>query len=155
MFYSLSIFNRKGACVYYWEWNKPHQSAAADVAEDQHLLNGMLYSMKLFVTQMAPPSAVASGIQTELRCFRTDSYALHFFGSATGVKIVAITDPVAPDLSGELAVLYRDVYVEYVVKNPFLLTDESKPITCDLFNNNVQNFVKKLPCFFSKPALPR
>ena len=148
MFYSLSVFNRKGVCVFYWEWNKP-PSDAQKVAEDQHLLYGMLYSMKLFVAQMAPPGMSE---QTHLRCYRTDSYALHYFESATGNKFVAITDPTAPDLSPQLETLYREVYVEYVAKNPYLLTNDSSPITCDKFVANVGAFVRALPCFVSKPA---
>lgn len=150
MLYSLSVFSRKGVCVFYWEWNKP-PSDAQKVAEDQHLLHGMLFSMKLFVAQMAPPSAAAAPEPTQFRCYRTDTYALHYFESATGVKFVAVTDPAAPDLADDLATLFRTVYVEYVAKNPYLLADDTKPIACDLFVAHVQRFVTALPCFASKP----
>ena len=151
MIYSLSVFNRKGVCVFYWEWNKP-PSEAQKVAEDQHLLYGMLYSMKLFVAQMAPPEAAATGEPTRLQCFCTDSYALHYFESATGTKFVAITDPTVDDLSKHLETLYREVYVEYVVKNPYLLIDDTAPITCSKFVAHAQMFIEGLPCFSSKPA---
>jgi hypothetical protein len=161
MFYSLSVFNRRGACVYFSEWNRP-PSDAQKIAEDQHLLYGMLWSMKLFCAKMSPDDATtAAGTgRTELHCFRTSGYKLHYYESGTGVKLVAITDPATPDLHETLAALYRDVYVECVVKNPFVpLHDPAAattatatatvdhPINCDLFSDTLAKFVKQLPCF--------
>lgn len=136
MFYSLGVFNKKGTCVYFSEWNRP-PSDATKISEDQHLMYGMLWSMKLFCTKMSPNPEE----RTELHCFRTSNYKLHFYESGTGVKLVAITDPLTADLHETLATIYRDVYVEFVIKNPFLSLEDPEPINCDLFSDSLNRFI--------------
>ncbi|CAM9371391.1 unnamed protein product [Choristocarpus tenellus] len=46
MIYNLYIFNRKGKCLYYREWNRPQNTLEDDQLEEQRLMFGMLYSIK-------------------------------------------------------------------------------------------------------------
>lgn len=138
MIYTLSIFNRKCNCVYFREWNRP-KSDPQRVLEDQSLMYGMLFSMKLFCSKMAPHEDQ----RTQLHCYRTSAYKLHFYESLTGVKMVLLTDPGTPDLHDVLCELYNSVYIDYVVKNPFVLRDYTSPINCELFSDHVQSFLAK------------
>lgn len=138
---SMSIFSKKGVCVYYGNWQGTRLSAQK-VAEDQQVMYGMLYSLKLFCDKIAPPGAAPGS--TNFQCYRTDKYALHFYESPTGVKFVALTNPEAQDLSSQLAIFYRTVYLDYVVKNPHIVPNSMEPISCQHFDRQTSAFVKKL-----------
>ena len=146
-FYYLSIFNRRGTCIYFFE-NKETQRDKELVAEEQHLLYGMLFSMKLFCQKMAPPGT--EGTETRLQCFRTGTYALHVFETATGLKFVLVTDENAKDLSGQMQEYHRDVYVECAAKNPFVLTGEDSIASSDLDTATERFITQKVLPFCSK-----
>ncbi len=100
---------------------------------------GMIFSLQQFVKKISPrPSA--EGMQS----FRTSAYMLHHFESASGIKLVLLTDKEAGDLRAALRHIYANIYVEFVVRNP-LYTPKSR-ITCDLFSTNLREYVQKLPC---------
>lgn len=169
--HALWIFSRAGECVFYEEWetsdggnrgavaeNPVRQLQAAAQAQgsasaegDAHaplpldekhkLMFGMLYSLKKITEQCVPQRAEAPGADGGLKGFATNSYKLHFFESASRVKIVLLTEPNAPDLQETLRSIYSDIYVEYVVKNPrydVLGTEQISSQNCELFMEHFQ-----------------
>lgn len=54
MIYNLYVFDKRGACLYYREWNRPHNALAAAPEEDRKLVFGLLFSMKQFVEKLSP-----------------------------------------------------------------------------------------------------
>jgi hypothetical protein len=71
MIYNFYVFNRKGACLYYEEWNRPQvlilyffgespleqlsqNTLSDDPDEDKKLMFGLIFSLKELVRKMAP-----------------------------------------------------------------------------------------------------
>ncbi|EGC33196.1 hypothetical protein DICPUDRAFT_37126 [Dictyostelium purpureum] len=113
MIYNIYIFNKDGLCVYYEEWNKRKQSV--NLAEDQKLLFGMLYSLKAFISTSSPKPIDP---KTGFHCFKTSTYKLHYYETLSCIKFIILTDPNTPDLREDLKKIYSSIFVEYVVKNP-------------------------------------
>ena len=85
MIFNFYIFNRRGACLYYREWNRPYNSFALDDQdEERKLVFGMLFSIKELVSRMKPPGAVDDG----LHCLKTSTYTLHHLEILTGLRFV-------------------------------------------------------------------
>lgn len=53
MIYNFYIFDRKGSCIHYVEWNRT-TAQVTSAEEEQKLMFGMLYSLKLFVKKSSP-----------------------------------------------------------------------------------------------------
>jgi len=66
---------------------------------------------------------------------------LHYYESASGLKFVVCTDPRTPNLQNMLHQIYRDIYVEYVVKNPLCRSDNDY-INNELFKTKLHEFIK-------------
>ncbi|KAL3728540.1 hypothetical protein ACJRO7_033175 [Eucalyptus globulus] len=73
--------------------------------------------------------------------FRTNTYKLSFLESPSGINIILVTHPRTGDLREALKYIYS-LYVEYVAKNP--LYDPGTPIRCDLFNTNLDQYVRSI-----------
>jgi hypothetical protein len=142
MLFNLYIFNRLGACVFYEEWNR--KKAAANLDDEQNLIYGMLYAFKQFVLKTSPkPELEASGFHY----FRTSTYKLHYFETASGFRIVLNSDAATADLRAELKQIYL-LLVDFVVKNP-LYTPNDAFATDGLFHQNLTAYLTALPCFTS------
>lgn len=144
----LYMFNRQGVCVHYHVWLRPLNALSRQ--EDQKLMFGLLFSLKSFTAKMDPVggskgqlgAAQLQGQGCSFHSFRTNTYKLSFMETPTGMKIVLVTDQKMGDLREALKHIYSNIYVEYVVKNP-LYTPEM-PFKCELFNSNLDNYVKNL-----------
>ncbi len=88
MIFNFYIYNRKGKCLFYKEWNRPLNTLADDVGEERKLMFGMLFSLKDLAGRFSQQPGVDS-----LRTVRTNSFALHHFQSASGLIFVLNTDP--------------------------------------------------------------
>ena len=145
MIYNFYVFNRKGKCMYYYEWNRPQNTLSSeDPDEDRKLMFGMLFSLKQLCQKLSPMEAVAG-----LQSFRTDRYMLHHFEAASGIKLILNTSHEVADLSRELREIYSSIFVEFVVKNPLhtqQMLQDGSPITCELFARKLQQFIERLPC---------
>jgi len=107
---------------------------------------GFLWSLKSFVQKSSPyPDLERSGFQY----YKTNAYKLHFFETPTNIKFVMTTDPDIGDMRETLKNIYKNIYVEYVVKNPLQKINES--IKCELFAENFQREIKLHPAFKSPP----
>eukprot|EP01112_Ceratiomyxa_fruticulosa_P012539 TRINITY_DN3473_c0_g2_i1.p1 TRINITY_DN3473_c0_g2~~TRINITY_DN3473_c0_g2_i1.p1 ORF type:complete len:143 (-),score=22.99 TRINITY_DN3473_c0_g2_i1:89-517(-) len=142
MIYNLYIYNRSGTCIYYEEWNRKKPSA--NLAEEQKLMFGMLYSLKAFVTKTSPKPIDP---QTGFHYYKTSTYKLHFYETPTCIKFIVLTDPHTPDLREELKKMYSQIFVEYVIKNP--LYKLGTIVKCELFIQSLARFIRALPSFNS------
>jgi len=142
MIYNFYIFNKSGICIYYEEWNR--KLPARNLEEEQKLMYGFLWSLKSFVQKSSPnPEQEKSGFNY----YKTNAYKLHFFETPTNFKFVITTDPDVGDMREVLKNIYRNIFVEYVVKNP--LHKMNEVIRCELFVENFQKEIKGLPAFKS------
>ena len=138
--HSFYLFNRQGTCLCYREWSRP--SRVLNAANDQKNMFGLLFALRQFSTKLSPKS-----INDSLRTFTAKSYALHYYETPSGLRFVLTTsrDYGRDDLVGHLKEIYTDIYVEFVVRNPFHVV--GRPIDSPLFLAKLDDYIKLLPCF--------
>ena len=112
------IFDSAGNCLF--SLNNPEK------VDQQQILYGFLYSLKSFTARMSP----ALIRDNKFFLYSTSRYHLIFYEFPTSIKFVLI---LSVDMKNEtdlyrelLAQLYRDIYVQYVVKNPIVGRPRSK-----------------------------
>ncbi|XP_020583896.1 trafficking protein particle complex subunit 1 [Phalaenopsis equestris] len=143
----LYIFNRNGVCLLNREWHRPLRTL--DAQQDQKLMFGLLFSLRSFTAKMDPTSVDKGNLGVPLlpgqgcsfHSFRTNTYKLSLMESPSGIKLILVTHPKTGDLRDALRYMYN-LYVEYVVKNPLYVP--GSPIRCELFNMNIDQYVKTL-----------
>lgn len=135
------MYDRLGTCLYYGEWNRTKTS---DLPKDEEfkLMYGMLFSMKSFIARMSPTDQKDGFLNLQ-----TSKYKLHFYETPSGHKFILNTDLNVGDIRETLHTMYKDIFVEYVVKNPLCSLNE--PLTSDLFKSKMDEYVRGLPVFAS------
>lgn len=60
--FTIYFFNRQGTCLYYHEWSrpKPVKLGAGTPSDDQKMLFGLFFQLKVFAAAMDPKGWVAS-----------------------------------------------------------------------------------------------
>ena len=71
------------------------------VWQDQALMFGLLFSLREMVTKFSPTPV------TSFNSFTTDVQKVHYFQSATGIRVVLCTDTGAGDLSKQLQHIHQ------------------------------------------------
>ncbi|XP_050534487.1 trafficking protein particle complex subunit 1 isoform X2 [Daktulosphaira vitifoliae] len=104
--------------------------------EEAKLMYGMLFSIKSFVSKISPHDP-----KQGLLCYKTNKYALHYYESLTGIKFILNTDISVKNVRDLLQQLYKDIFVEYVVKNTEC--EMGQPIVSELFQNKLDQFIKQ------------
>ena len=104
---------------------------------------GMLFSIKSFVSRISPLDSKQGFFY-----YKTNKYALNYLETPSGLKFVLNTDVHTQNVQDLLQLIYKEVYVEYVVKNP--ICDLKLPIKSELFKNKLDAIIKKSPIFMSK-----
>lgn len=104
---------------------------------------GMLFSIKSFVNKISPLDPKDGFLY-----YKTSKYSLHYLETSSGLKFVLNTDNAAQNVRELLHQLYGQVYLAYVVKNPFLQINV--PIHSELFQSKVDELMRKSPIFLSK-----
>lgn len=132
--YTLSIFNRQGAPLFYKEWSRP--SPAKDMKEEHKLMFGFLFSLKQLVSKMSPRKGGG------FYACSTSAYKLHYFETASGLRFVLTTDLAAADMRETLRYIYSQIYVECLTKNPLYTPGE--PISCPLFIDNLERYTSTI-----------
>ncbi|XP_058064439.1 trafficking protein particle complex subunit 1 [Anopheles bellator] len=139
---NLYIFDKYGTLLYYGEWNRlKHSGITKD--EEAKLMYGMLFSIKSFVSKISPMDPKAGFLH-----YKTNKYALNYLELPSGVKFVLNTDNTSTGIREFLQTIYNKLWVEYVVRNP--LWTMGTPVTSDLFEAKLNEFVKQSPLYGSK-----
>lgn len=133
--HNLYVFDRNGTLLYYSEWNRL-KSSGITREEEAKLMYGMLFSIKSFVGKISPLDVKEGFLH-----YKTSKYALHYFETPSGLKFVLNTDTNAQNVRELLQQIYRQIYVEYVVKNPVCSLNE--PIKSELFKVKLDALVKE------------
>jgi hypothetical protein len=137
--YSCHIFDRQGQCIYHKEWNQKYKKSEQQLEEEYKLIYGMIFSLKQFVSGMAPKEGEG------LSSYKTNTYKLHFYESPTGFKFIIITDPNVGQITDHLKHIYRKIFVEYAATNALHKTNGK--IEGYLFTQNLQEYVAQWAWF--------
>ena len=138
--FNIYMYSKEGTCIYYRAWHRTKKPSIS-VQEEYKLMHGMIYSIKSFVSRMSP-----SGTKDRFIGYKTNSYHLHFMESTSGVTIIMNTDCNPPrNVQEYLRYIYASIYVQYIVKNPFV--DSEEWISSELFASKLDEYVKSLPCY--------
>lgn len=123
-----------GHCLYYGEWER-NKVAAMSRDEEFKLVYGMLYSLKSFVSRITP------AISDNFQCYETNKYKLTMYETTSGVKFVINTglDWSSQAINEMLQSLHKEVYVEFVIRNPLVSLDCT--IESELFKSKIENFI--------------
>ncbi|EFN53054.1 hypothetical protein CHLNCDRAFT_26165 [Chlorella variabilis] len=164
------IFNRKGRCQYYHEWQrlKPVRQGAGSQEEDFKLMFGLCWSMRALATAIDPKSPSMKQMGAPMRIgdgcsfnsIKTSSFKLQFLESPSGLKaswrmpgsggqpcwgagcFVLTTDPSVGSMVEQLQYIYASLFVELVVKNPLYTPGE--PFLFEPFSAALNKYMRAL-----------
>ncbi len=154
MIFNFYLFSRRGACLYYAEWERPHSTLKDMPDEDRKLMFGYLLSLKSLMNKMNPsadptPSQLPSfGPESGFYRYATDSYTLFHFEAPTGYKLAITCDAGAGDLRGALWTIYADIFCAFALKNPLYVPGTR--IRSVGFTSTLEAYVRGLPGFASR-----
>jgi len=137
MLYNLYVFNKRGVNVYYREWSRPQNTLEHDAAEEKRLMFGMSYSLQ----QMMAKLSGAPDVGEKYLTLGTDSYTMHCFVSASGLRFILNSDRGKGDMQQLMKRLFSEIFVEYVVGNPDYNPLSSDPIDLPAFDIGVENLL--------------
>ncbi|KAJ2307349.1 TRAPP complex subunit bet5 [Coemansia sp. RSA 2706] len=120
--------------------------------EEAKLVYGVVYSTRNIINKLNSKDSPQGGNPGGFMSFATNTYRLHYYEAPTGVKFVLNTDVGATSMQPVLEMIYRNIYVEYVVKNPLFRVDPktSTPIENDYFRAVLNNYIREI----SSAAVP-
>ncbi len=52
--HTLYVYDRRGACLYYEEWHRPHSTLGDNSDEDRKLMFGLVFSLKQLAQKLSP-----------------------------------------------------------------------------------------------------
>lgn len=136
MLYNFYVFNRKGKCLYYREWDRPLNTMADDPVEERKLVFGMLFSLKDLATKLSPNQDNDS-----LRTVKTNAFNLHHYESPSGLMFVLNTHSDLADLSSNLQFVYAQIYVDCIARNPLYRYQSNEPFTSSLFTSRLEDYL--------------
>jgi hypothetical protein len=147
MIYNIYIYNRQGACLYYREWARPYNSfplTEQGTRDERQLVYGMIFSLKELIGKMKSKGAAA---EDGLHCLKTDTFTLHHFETASGLRFVLNTDRNTADLRSNLVEIYSSLFVDLVVNNPSFDPASSDPVDSPLFEQALGDYIQGMSCF--------
>ncbi|XP_050293451.1 trafficking protein particle complex subunit 1 [Anthonomus grandis grandis] len=140
--HNIYIFDRVGTLLYYQEWNRLKHSGMTK-EEEAKLTYGMLFSIKSFVNRISPTDTKEGFL-----FYRTSKYSLHYLETPSGLKFVLNTDNHSQGIRDLLQQIYKEIFVEYVVRNP--LCNLNEPIQSELFKTKLDAYIKQSSVFLTK-----
>ncbi|KAJ3034169.1 Trafficking protein particle complex subunit 1 [Rhizophlyctis rosea] len=108
--------------------------------EEAKLVYGVIFSLRNLLSKLSNKPG-AEGFTS----YRTNVYKLNYFETPTGLKFVMNTDPTMEGMREALRLVYANIYIDYVVKNPLAKTEGQ--IDNDLFKTALQKFIRGIPGF--------
>ncbi|KAI9894430.1 MAG: TRAPP subunit bet5 [Vezdaea aestivalis] len=160
--YSFYIFDRHTSCIYSRRWTsarptstgstEPPSSSGGDrsgpvrstggrrnalsATDDAKLIFGVVFSLRGMVRKLG-------GDDDSFVSYRTNSYKLHYYETASNLKFVMLTDPRSENLRIVLHQIYVNLYVEYVVKNPLAPAEHlnGEGVANELFEMGLDSFI--------------
>ncbi|KAH7821819.1 Transport protein particle (TRAPP) component Bet5 [Monocercomonoides exilis] len=144
--FSFFIFSPQGECIYSKEYPQITATVPQTSTSSWKLLIGLLMNLKFLTSEINPRASTFP--HTSLHCYSTKEYKIHCYETLPGVRFVVCTDSTTKDLRGDLMYIYSNLYVEYVMKNPFYTPGEY--IRCIKFEELLDEKLRSLPCF-SRP----
>ncbi|KAJ2034223.1 Trafficking protein particle complex subunit BET5 [Coemansia sp. RSA 922] len=114
--------------------------------EEAKLVYGVAFSTRNIINKLNSKDSPQGGNPGGFMSFATNTYRLHYYESPTGVKFILTTDIAAASMQPVLEMIYRNIYVEYVVKNPLFNVDPlvSSPIENDYFRAVLNNYIREI-----------
>ncbi|CCX11804.1 Longin-like domain-containing protein [Pyronema domesticum] len=109
------------------------------VQDDAKLVFGVVFSLRNMVRKL-------SGPEDNFVSYRTGSYKLHYYETATNLKFVMLTDVKMSNLRVVLHQIYVNLYVEYVTKNPLSPVEHpgGEGVAVELFELGLDRFVQTI-----------
>ncbi|KAL2019516.1 hypothetical protein VTK56DRAFT_9550 [Thermocarpiscus australiensis] len=151
--YSFYIFDRHTECIYYKSWLPPsHDGAAAAAngtgrssssssaaANDAKLIFGAVFSLRGMVRKLG-------GDDDAFVSYRTAHYKLHYYETASNLRLVMLTDTTTMSMRNVLHQIYINLWVEYVVKNPLSPVEHKggQGVRNELFELGLDQFIRGL-----------
>ncbi|KAJ2463876.1 TRAPP complex subunit bet5, partial [Coemansia sp. RSA 2322] len=113
----------------------PESPRNTAMEEEAKLVYGVVFSTRNIINKLNAKDGPQGGNPGGFMSFATNTYRLHYFEAPTGVKFIITTDVSTTSMQPVLEMIYRNIYVEYVVKNPLFNIDPhvSTPIENDYF----------------------
>ncbi|KAJ1939976.1 TRAPP complex subunit bet5, partial [Linderina pennispora] len=125
--------------------NSTHGSAQRNLPmeEEAKLVYGVAFSTRNIVNKLSGKDGPQGGNPGGFMSFATNTYRMHYYESSTGVKFILNTDPHTASMQQVLEMIYRNIYVEYVTKNPLFNPNPatSAPIENDYFRAVLNNYI--------------
>ncbi|KIY73127.1 snare-like protein [Cylindrobasidium torrendii FP15055 ss-10] len=121
----------------------PLTSTGLAFDEEAKLVYGVILSLRNMVRKLSGKD------DEQFLGYRTNTYKLHLFETASGYKLVMLTDPnITDNLRLVLRQIYLGPFLEYVTRNP-LSTMDSKEFGIDneYFRQSIHNMVSGLTGF--------
>lgn len=142
MIFNMYIFNRRGDCLFYREWDRKLNTLGDDPSEERRLMFGMLAATNELMRQFSPRKP-NEGLQT----LKTNTFTLHYLQTLSGLRFILNTDNDAGDLRPSLRHIYANLWVELIVKSPLYDPKSASPVASPLFDQALENYVRSLQCF--------
>ncbi|KAH6850084.1 Longin-like domain-containing protein [Chaetomium sp. MPI-CAGE-AT-0009] len=143
--YSFYIFDRHTECIYTKTWLPPASSAPmaaalrTSSADDAKLIFGTVFSLRNMVRKLG-------GEDDAFVAFRTAHYKLHYYETASSLRLVMLTDTATPSMRNVLHQVYINLWLEYVVKNPLSPVEHKggAGVKNELFELALDQFIRGL-----------
>ena len=148
--FNLYIFNRSGECLYYREWERPQNTLHNDLDEERKLVFGMLFSLKDLTNKLSPISSSGEVTPCNLHVIKTKTFCLHHYESTTGLMFVMNSDPALSSQHSRLEHIYKNIYIDYVARNPMYHFQRNAPIQSLVFDTKLEEYL-----FSAAPATQR
>ncbi|KAL2270377.1 hypothetical protein VTJ83DRAFT_2561 [Remersonia thermophila] len=117
----------------------PTASASSAADNDAKLIFGTVFSLRNMVRKLG-------GEDDAFVSYRTANYKLHYYETASNLRLVMLTDTATLSMRNVLHQIYINLWVEYVVKNPLSPVEHKggAGVRNELFELGLEQFIRGL-----------
>ncbi|POS87073.1 Sybindin-like protein, partial [Erysiphe pulchra] len=132
--FALLIINKAGGLIYHRDFAEGLNKLSTN---DYLVLAGTFHGVHAITTRLNPlhnshPPSLGPTERPEapsgIEVLETENFRMQCFSTLTGTKFLLFTEPLQPNVDGIIVKIY-ELYVDYVMKNPFYQLD--MPIRCE------------------------